>query len=144
MHKTALYCMRPPVRTYAAHLVGGIPLLLLASVLFALLSPITAWSHPNGLGEHSIQAHRIADDAHSPTIDGRLDDAAWQAATSQQGTRQLAPQRGEPATEDTEFYIVYDRHNLYVGFRCYDSDPAKVINRLDRRGKIFPSDWISF
>jgi hypothetical protein len=119
-------------------------LIILAALFISLITPLALWSHPGDLGEHVIQAHRIADDATSPTIDGRLDDAAWQAASSAQGARQLAPQRGEPATEDTQFYIVYDRNNLYVGFRCYDSEPEKVINRLGRRGDIFPSDWISF
>ena len=116
---------------------------MLAALLIALLSPLSLLAHPDGLGEHAIQAYDIGDQT-PPTIDGRLDEAIWQRADAASGARQLAPQRGEPAVDDTEFYILYDRHNLYVGFRCFDSEPDKIINRLDRRGRIFPSDWISF
>ena len=54
------------------------------------------------------------------------------------------PARGNPATDDTEFRIAYDVHNLYIAFRCYDAEPNKIINRMTRRGDIYASDVISF
>ncbi|MGY8823908.1 MAG: DUF5916 domain-containing protein [Candidatus Latescibacterota bacterium] len=116
---------------------------LLAALILSVLSPLALFAHPGDLGEHVINAYDLGDSP-PPEIDGRLDDAPWQSAQSQRGLQQLRPQRGEPATDDTEFYILYDRYNLYVGFRCYDAEPDKILNRLDRRGNIFPSDFISF
>ena len=57
---------------------------------------------------------------------------------------QLEPARGVPATDDTEFRIAYDVHNLYVAFRCYDAEPDKIVNRMTRRGDVYASDVISF
>jgi hypothetical protein len=109
----------------------------------AILSPCLLWSHQGEWGDHVVEAYRL-EDLTPPQIDGRLDDEAWRRAQSVSGFRQLVPSRGDPATDDTEVYILYDRYNLYVGFRCYDAEPEKIINRIARRGDIFPSDWISF
>ena len=119
------------------------PVLAIIALLLTTFSPIALLAHPGDLGIHVIQAYQLGDAA-PPIIDGRLDEAVWQRAQAAKGMRQLAPQRGAPATDDTQFHIVYDRHNLYVGFRCYDAEPAKIVNRLDRRGQVFPSDFISF
>ena len=73
-----------------------------------------------------------------------LDDAVWQQAEPRSGFIQLEPSRGNPATDDTEFRIAYDVHNIYVAFRCYDAEPNKIINRMTRRGDIYASDVISF
>lgn len=116
---------------------------LLTALILSVLSPLALSAHPGDLGEHVIQAYDLGDSP-PPKIDGRLDDAPWQLAEPQRGMRQLSPQRGEAATDDTEFYILYDRNNLYVGFRCYDAEPDKILNRLGRRGDIFPSDFVSF
>jgi hypothetical protein len=118
-------------------------LFVIAIVLVSLLCPAVLWSHPGDLGEHVVEAYRLDDTSPALKIDGQLDDVAWQSAQSKHGMRQLRPHRGEAATGDTEFYILYDRYNLYVGFRCFDDEPDKILNRLGRRGDIFPSDFIS-
>ena len=112
-------------------------------ILALFLFPSLLWGHTDGLGSHVITAYRL-EDIPSPKIDGRLDDPAWNAATPISGFIQLEPRRGEPATDDTVTYIAYDRHNLYVAFRCYDSEPDKIVNRITRRGGIYDSDFISF
>ena len=118
--------------------------ILQQSIILALLVfPTLLWGHTDGLGLHAVTAYRL-EDIPPPTIDGRLDDLAWNAATPISGFVQLEPRRGEPATDDTIAYIVYDRHNLYVAFRCYDSEPDKIVSRITRRGNIYDSDLISF
>ena len=112
-------------------------------ILALLLFPSLLWGHTDGLGSHLITAYRL-EDIPPPIIDGRLDDLAWNAATSISGFIQLEPRRGESATDETVTYIAYDRHNLYVAFRCYDSEPAKIVSRITRRGNIYDSDLISF
>ena len=100
------------------------------------------FAHPEGTGEHVIQAYRI--EGEPPQIDGVLDDAVWQQAAPRSGFIQLEPTRGAPATDDTEFRIAYDVHNLYVAFRCYNAEPDKIVNRMTRRGDVYASDVISF
>ena len=112
-------------------------------ILALLLFPSLLWGHTGGLGSHLITAYRL-EDIPPPIIDGRLDDLAWNAATPISGFIQLEPRRGESATDETVAYIAYDRHNLYVAFRCYDSEPAKIVSRITRRGNIYDSDLISF
>jgi hypothetical protein len=60
-------------------------------------------------------------------IDGRLDDAAWQAVQPITGFIQSQPDAGYPATERTEVRILYDADRLYVGALCYDSEPDKLV-----------------
>jgi hypothetical protein len=70
------------------------------------------------------------------TVDGFLDDAAWDRAMFQSRFQQREPHEGEPATEDTEIGLVYDKKNLYIGIRCHDSEPDKIIAREMRRDAI--------
>ena len=75
-------------------------------------------------------------------VDGRLDDAAWAAATPATSFTQLDPAEGQPATERTEVRIVYDDEALYVGARLHDSAP--VTTRLGRRDmSMEASDWLT-
>ena len=115
---------------------------LIAALLLPLLYPLLLFAHPEGTGEHVVDAYRIVGEP--PQIDGILDDAVWQHAEPQSGFIQLEPSRGNPATDDTEFRIAYDVHNIYVAFRCYDAAPDKIVNRMTRRGDIYASDVISF
>jgi len=100
------------------------------------------FAHPEGTGEHVVNAYRIGGEP--PQIDGVLDDAVWQQAEPRSGFIQLEPDRGTLATDDTEFRIAYDVHNLYIAFRCYDAEPDKIVNRMTRRGDVYASDVISF
>ena len=68
-----------------------------------------------------------------PTIDGRLDDAAWIDAVRISEFVQLQPLDGAPATESTEVYLAYDSTSIYLAFRAQYTDPAIIrANRSDR------------
>ena len=114
----------------------------IAALLLFIAYPLYLFAHPEGVGEHVIEAYRIVGEP--PKIDGVLDDSVWQQAEPRSGFIQLEPSRGNPATDDTEFRIAYDVHNIYVAFRCYDAEPNKIINRMTRRGDLYASDVISF
>ncbi len=69
-----------------------------------------------------------------PHIDGTLDDPAWQQVPWAGGDfRQINPDKGKPASVQTKFKILYDAKNLYVGIRCYDPEPGKIVRRMSRR-----------
>jgi len=71
------------------------------------------------------------------TIDGRVDEAAWAAATPITDFSQSSPDEGKPASQRTEIRILYDASALYIGARMYDSLGAKgVRSALARRDQL--------
>jgi hypothetical protein len=54
-------------------------------------------------------------------IDGKLSEAAWNAAKPVTELIQLSPNEGQLATQRTEIRILYDESAVYVGARLYDS-----------------------
>ena len=64
-----------------------------------------------------------------PSIDGRLDDAAWQEGAWAGGYKQQVPVEGAPPSAETELKILYDDKHLYFAIRAFD-DPAKVADIL--------------
>ena len=62
-----------------------------------------------------------------PTIDGRLDDEAWQGTTLPL-TEWLTynPLNGEKMVQQTEVAAAYDDRYLYFAFHCVDPEPDKV------------------
>ena len=68
-----------------------------------------------------------------PNVDGRLDDEVWRTAAMLTEFVQQSPLDGDPATEQTEVYIAYDRDHIYFGFYLHYSDPGIMrANRVDR------------
>jgi hypothetical protein len=67
-------------------------------------------------------------------IDGKLDEAAWQAAPVIDRFIQYDPENGQPATQRTEVRILYDDDALYIGAWMFDSlGKAGITGRLVRR-----------
>jgi hypothetical protein len=68
-----------------------------------------------------------------PTINGILDDEAWQSGTWTGEFIQNQPYSGKPETQQTEFKILFDDNNIYVAIKAYDTSPDSIVNRLTRR-----------
>ena len=79
--------------------------------------------------------------AEAPTIDGILDESSWDLVEWTGDFIENEPDENTPPTEQTKFKILYDQKYLYVGYRCYDSDPSKIEKRLSRRDG-FAGDWV--
>ena len=88
-------------------------------------------------GKRIIHAVQLNDEI---KIDGRLDEAAWQAVTFQGDFLQREPNEGEPATERTEIGVLFDQRNIYFGIKCFDSEPDKIIAREMRRDAVVDDD----
>ena len=84
------------------------------------------WESQAGAQEpaRTAQAIRIE---HPPKLDGTLGDPAWQMASPITNFLQREPFEGQPPTEKTEVRILYDRHSVYFGVLCFDSDPSKIV-----------------
>jgi len=57
----------------------------------------------------------------------------WLTAEPISDFRQREPFEGKPPTEKTEVRILYTRHAVYFGIRCYDSQPSRIVATELRR-----------
>ena len=69
----------------------------------------------------------------APSINGILDDAVWQSGSWVDDFTQNEPYNGRPASQRTEFKILFDEDNIYVAIKSYDTSPDSIVNRLTRR-----------
>lgn len=74
------------------------------------------------------------------TVDGILDESAWQQAEVISDFIQQEPDVNEPATERTEVRVVLAGEALYFGVICFDSEPERIIGRERRRDNSFRDD----
>ncbi len=76
-------------------------------------------------------------------IDGRLDEAVWATTPASTGFRQLEPNEGAPASQQTVVRVLYGESNLYIGARLYDEHPDEIIAALGRRDEYHRADWFT-
>ena len=50
-----------------------------------------------------------------PIIDGSIDEDVWNNASVINELYQREPNAGDPVSEKTEFYFLYDHNNIYIG-----------------------------
>lgn len=72
----------------------------------------------------------------SPEIDGLLNDDAWNAVPWQGGFQMFEPYDDRPASQETSFKVIYDKDNIYVGMRAFDTAPDSIVSQLTRRDDI--------
>jgi hypothetical protein len=90
----------------------------------------------------SVARSAVAAPVSSPVrIDGRLDDAAWQAATPVAGFVQAEPVEGAPVDQQTEVRVLFDADAIYIGARMSDASPAAISRQLVRRDEAGQYDW---
>ncbi|MEQ8330339.1 MAG: DUF5916 domain-containing protein [Longimicrobiales bacterium] len=125
--------------------IHGILLSTVTPVLAALVltAPATAAQAVGGDGGTDAPRARTlqAAPAVEVTVDGRLDEAAWAAATPARDFVQLVPDEGRAATEPTEVRVLVDDDALYVGARLTDGRPDAIVARLGRRDQDIQADW---
>jgi hypothetical protein len=76
-------------------------------------------------------------------VDGRLDEAAWQKASSGGDFRMWDPDRGSPPSQPTIFKVAYDHDAIYFAVACLEDDPSKITKKLSRRDRSSNSDLVS-
>ena len=102
--------------------------LALQSSLVLVLFALGANSGVTANAESAFVAKRVTVPriATAPRIDGRLDDAVWAQAVKIRDVVQYSPGNGDPPSEPTEFLLLSDSENLYVGARFGDSMPEGI------------------
>jgi hypothetical protein len=71
-----------------------------------------------------------------PVINGILDEELWQKGTWVDDFTQHEPYNGRKASQRTEFCVLFDDNNLYVGIKAFDTAPDSIVNRLTRRDQV--------
>jgi len=75
-----------------------------------------------------------------PSIDGVLDEAAWQTADVVDTFVQQEPREGQPATDRTEVRVLYDKGHLYIGVRAFASEPVVATEMRRDADRLFDED----
>jgi hypothetical protein len=68
-----------------------------------------------------------------PVINGILDEETWASGDWDGDFIQYEPYNGRSASQKTEFKILFDDNNLYVGIKALDTSPDSIVRRLTRR-----------
>ena len=123
----------------------SLSLLVLAIPFSAQSQGATTVSNGASTSGHTVPvpSARAARRSAAIALDGKVDDAAWQAATPVTEFTQVDPSEGQPATQRTEMRFLFDEGALYVGAKMYDTEGrAGVRTSLVRRDGNFNSDYI--
>jgi hypothetical protein len=80
-----------------------------------------------------------------PTIDGHIDEETWKKAAVFKDFYQTGPGYNTAPSRPTEVYMLYDEHNLYVAFKCWD-EKDKIRASVAKRDNVYGEDnvrmWI--
>jgi hypothetical protein len=96
----------------------------------AAQSPVTAdVLVRDGAGGLTLRAVEVGD---PPTIDGVLDEAVYQRVPAITGFIQQEPDEGEPSTDRTEVWLLFDDRHIYVSARLWQA-PGSIVGTEMRR-----------
>ncbi len=99
----------------------------------APVTPASTYAHS---GAPTIRAARVNGEI---SVDGKLDEASWAAATPVSTFTQRDPSEGAPASEKTEVRVLISDDAIYVGARMHDK-PENIRPRLSRRDEPVDGD----
>jgi hypothetical protein len=84
----------------------------------------------NSAGHVTVRATRISDPI---VVDGALDEQVYTRVEPIGGFLQQEPHEGQPATQKTDVWLLYDDSNVYVAARCWSTEPDRIVANEMRR-----------
>jgi len=81
-------------------------------------------------GRVTVRATRITEVI---SIDGRLDEPAYDRVGAVGDFIQQEPREGEPTTEKSEVWVLFDDENLYLSCRCWEAHMDELVANEMRR-----------
>lgn len=112
---------------------------LLSLVLLLCFAPLLLSSPANG-DDYYI---KVPEFPAAPKIDGKLENPIWKNGAVLEAFTQYEPQEGALPSEKTIAYIGYDRKNLYIAVRCFDSNPKAIRASLTQRDNVYGDDEVT-
>jgi hypothetical protein len=105
------------------------------------VAPLSAQESTKSIHPRTAPVAQAAPRSGPVSIDGRLDEAAWAAATPISNFTQSEPHEGQSPTQRTEIRVLYDADALYIGARVNDSLGAAGIRApLARRDQLLDAN----
>ena len=99
----------------------------------------TATVARDSAGHVTVRATRVLEPI---VVDGALDDAVYARVQAIDGFLQQEPHEGQPATQKTDVWLLFDDNYVYVAARCWMTDPESIVANEMRRDSfaIFQND----
>ena len=136
-------CVDVELRRHTSSASVSVSLIRTCCALALLALPLSARASDPGTPPKAAPASALAMRIdRPPVLDGRDDEAIWQAAPLIDGFRQFAPAEDAPTAFRTTARVVYDAKNMYVFVRAYDPHPDSIVSLLSRRDVRTNSDQI--
>mgnify|MGYP003582861339 CR=1 FL=1 len=87
----------------------------------------------------SLQAQSTVE---SISIDGKLDEVAWENAPIATNFIMFEPDNGKPIPEGkkTEIKVLYNNDAIYIGAMMYDDEPNKILKEISQRDNFGTAD----
>jgi len=79
------------------------------------------------------KAYKVTRITEAPLINGTINDDEWAPGEWDGDFIQYEPHDGKPASQKTEFKILFDENNLYVAIKAFDNSPDSIVKRVTRR-----------
>ncbi len=121
--------------------IQNIELFLACLALFLAVQPcLGAQEAPKPPSPQPLDVPRIEEKI---SVDGRLDEPAWQRALLLYLPVETEPGENIPATVRTEVRVFYGKDAIYFGLECDDPDPGQIRARFAERDQFDADDLIN-
>ncbi len=117
----------------------------LLTITLGVSSQLTAWQDPKEpppLGQKPN--YRVPRATSAVTVDGVIEEEAWQNALAFELGVEIDPGQNTPAPVSTIAYLTYDDTHLYAAFRADDPDPAAIRAHVTDRDTPYRDDFVGF
>ena len=98
----------------------------------------TAAAQPGSLGDPHVVTRATSE----ITIDGFVDEPAWNDALALELEFEVQPGENVPPPVRTQVLITYDEDRVLVAFRAFDPDPERIRARFRDRDHAWQDDWV--
>ncbi|WP_026730613.1 DUF5916 domain-containing protein [Flavobacterium denitrificans] len=105
-------------------------------LVFLSLLLMSFWCYSQ---KKSLQAQSTVE---SISIDGKLDEVAWENAPIATNFIMFEPDNGKPIPEGkkTEIKVLYNNDAIYIGAMMYDDEPNKILKEISQRDNFGTAD----
>ncbi len=113
------------------------PRIFMFAIIIGFINDFPVWSEIKQdtlITRRTFQTTQIISDA--PRIDGFLNDPCWEEGNWSGDFVQRTPKSGAVASQNTIFKILYDDRNLYIAFKCFETEPDKIERQIGKRDQL--------